>query len=99
MTEETQTIFGKRILVGLTYLDHDGNVERQLQLYGSITRLSEHTLWFLRSDNEEEYSIPFDGELNTADPDAIYTLKSTGEAVENVDFITSWTIRPPNHDR
>ena len=98
MTEESETVFGKRILVGLTYLDRNGNIDRQTQLYGSITSLSENTLKFRRADNGEEFSIPFNGELDEADPEATYTLKSTGEVVRHIYFTQSWTINPPDDD-
>lgn len=96
--EETETIFGKTILVGLTYLNTDGNLDRQIQLHGPITELTSDALYFTRSDNDEPFAIPFDGELDTADPEAIYTLRSTGETVTGVYFTSSWTISPPSED-
>lgn len=88
------TIFGKRILVGLTYLNGAGEVAKQIQLHGIITRLAEHSLYFERADGSGEFSIPFDGKLELANPESIYTLRSAGESVSGVDFIASWTIHP-----
>ncbi|WP_154668057.1 hypothetical protein [Pseudoduganella violaceinigra] len=88
------TIFGKRILVGLTYLDASGGVAKQIQLHGIISRLAAHSLYFERADGNGEFSIPFDGELDVADPDSTYTLRSTGETITGVHFIASWTIHP-----
>jgi len=99
MSDESETILGKRILVGLTYLDRKGNIDRQIQLHGPITRLTGSTLYFERSDGGGEFSIPFDGELDTTDSEAIYTLKSSGEVVENVHFLSTWTIHPPKDER
>lgn len=48
-------MIGKRILVGLTYLD---------------------------------------GELELANPEAIYTLRSMGKQVIGVEYLASWTIHP-----
>lgn len=93
------TIFGKRILVGLTYLDASGEVTDQLQLHGIISRLAEHSLYFERADGGGEFSIPFDGELDVTDPDSIYTLRSTGEALTGVNFVASWTIHPNPNER
>lgn len=95
MSEDKETIFGKRILVGLTYLKADGCIDRQVQIHGLITKLTENTLIFDRANGEGEFTIPFDGQLEEAEPEATYTLKSTGETVENVHFISSWTISPP----
>lgn len=95
MSNQTESILGKHILIGLTYLDAYGKVDKQVQLHGTITAVAGETLYFDRADGEGEFSVPFDGGLMTAEPDAIFTLKSTGEMVERVDFIASWTIRPP----
>ena len=90
---------GKHILVGLTYLNKDGSVKEQVQLHGNIIAVSKSTVVFERSDNGEEFSIPFDeNNLDADETDFVYELKSTGELVENVDFISSWTIRPPQDD-
>lgn len=90
---------GKRILVGLTYLDAAGlvreQVREQVQWHGLIGDVGDHTLVFEKSDGSGAFSIPFDGELDAADPAAVYTLRSTGEAVTAVDFLASFTIHSP----
>jgi hypothetical protein len=94
MADETDSVIGKHILVGLTYLDHAGAVAKQVQLHGTITHLTEHTMYFDRADGDGEFSIPFNGELGLAAPEAIYTLSSTGEQVSDVDYLASWTVHP-----
>lgn len=87
---------GKHLLVGLTYLNTDESVQDRIQIHGKIVDSSESTIVFIREDNGEEFSIPFDEDnLEKSDPDSVYHLKSTGETVENVDFVSSWTIHPP----
>lgn len=85
-------MIGKKILVGLTYVNTSDEVTSQLQLHGNILSTSEHTLVFQRSDNNSEFSIPFDGKLDEADPESIYTLKTTGEEVTGVNYISTFTI-------
>ena len=92
---QDETIFGKRILVGLTYLDDNEEVREKIQLHGVITGLAEHTLSFERADGEGSFSIPFDGELESSDEESTYTLSSTGEEVTGVHFISSFTVSPP----
>lgn len=92
MISNHDTIFGKRILVGLTYIDHAGEVSRQIQLHGLISSVTESSLYFEKSDGSGEFSIPFDGTLETAEPGATYTLRVSGEEVSDVDFLASWTI-------
>ena len=99
MNELERRYVGKHLLVGLTYLDGDGVVKERIQLHGIIRNVSENTIVFERADTGDEFSIPFDEEnLETGQSEAVYVLKSTGEAVENVDFISDWTIHPPMED-
>lgn len=88
-------LVGQKILVGLTYLDAKGEVREQRQLHGVIATVGENTVAFERADGAGRFSIPFDGELDAADPEAIYTLRSTGETVSGVNFVASFTISPP----
>ncbi len=85
---------GRHLLVGLTYLDGTGEVTKQVQLHGVITKIGEHSISFERADGGGEFSIPFDGTLEAGQPGATYTLRSTGEVVAEVDFVCSWTIHP-----
>ena len=95
MKKLEKKFIGKHILVGLTYLNKNKTVKEKLQLHGIIKKVSQNTIVFKRADNGENFSIPFDEKIETGQPGAVYKLKSTGEAVENVDFISSWTIHPP----
>jgi hypothetical protein len=94
VTNSDDSLIGKHILVGLTYLDHAGNVARQIQLHGFITYVSDSTIRFERADGDGEFAIPRDGSLSPADREAVYSLRSTGESVTEVDFVDSWTIHP-----
>lgn len=82
----------QRILVGLTYLTAEGHVREQVQLHGLIAAVGDHTLTFDKADGSGPFTIPFNGQLDAADPEAVYTLRSTGEAVTAVDFLASFTI-------
>ena len=99
MNEIETKYLGKHLLVGLTYLNRDESVREQIQHHGIINKVSESTVVFERADNGDDFSIPLDEDnLKPGEPGAVYKLKSTGEDVENVDFISSWTIHPPNND-
>ncbi|HEY4081864.1 MAG TPA: hypothetical protein VGM81_14325 [Burkholderiaceae bacterium] len=90
-----ESFLGKKILVGLTYLGANGEVREQRQLHGVISDVGEHALNFEQANGSGAFSIPFDGQLDAADSEAVYTLRSTGEAVTGVDFVASFTIHPP----
>jgi hypothetical protein len=96
---ETRALIGKTILVGLTYLKANGKVRERKQLHGTIKAVGEHTLSFERADGSGRFAIPFDGSLEEADPDAVYKLRSTGEAVSGIHFLVSYTVHPPKAKR
>jgi hypothetical protein len=89
------SIVGKRILVGLTYLNDAGEVREQVQYHGFVTKVSDSTIVFERADGNGEFSIPFESEIDTADSEATYTLSCSGEQVIGVELLASWTIHAP----
>lgn len=96
MNELERKYLGKHLLVGLTYLDADQRIREQVKLHGNIVEISENTIVFKRNDNNENFSIPFDEDnIEEVDPALIYTLRSTGEAVKSVNYLSSWTIHSP----
>ena len=90
----SESIIGKRILVGLTYLDSDENVKRRDAFHGPVVAVSESSIVIERSDDGQDFSIPNDT-LYSSDPDDIYTLES-GEEVTGVYATCTWTIFPPD---
>ena len=96
---DSEGFVGKPILVGLTYLQPSGDMREQLQLHGVIRRVDGHVLEFERADGAGTFTIPFDGELESAEPGALYTLRSTGEEVRDVHFLASFTIHPRHGSR
>ena len=88
---------GKYILVGLTYLDHQGVETRRAQLHGVIEKASPDGITVnLRGVHDgESLSMPPDlGAIVPAQP-ATYNLHSTGESVEKPDLLATWTINAP----
>ncbi len=94
MNDFQEKYIGKTVLVGLTYVDEDDKEKDQIQLHGPIVVVSESTIVFTRSDNGEEFSIPFDEDnLEPSDTEFVYELKSTGEAVTGIDYTSLWRIQ------
>ena len=73
-------------------MNQEGDVEDQIQLYGDILSVSGHTVEFERADGGGSFTIPFDGTLEEADPDAIYTLRASGEEVTSVSYVATYAI-------
>lgn len=87
---------GKNLLVGITYLDSNEEVKKLIQLHGKITRITNEGIFFNRADGEGEFALPPDLEsLEPALPHAEYQLKSTGEVVRDVDYISNYVVSAP----
>jgi len=88
---------GKTILIGVTYLDHKGNVIRQQQWFGRIKTWSKEKGIEVDLDDSDEFCCipPSAGSIQKAKP-GIYTLRSTGKRIENPDYVTTWTCQEPD---
>jgi len=88
---------GKYILVGLTYLDHEGKEIRRAQLHGVIEEAAPNGIKIrLRGVHDaRSWTMPPDlRAISTARP-GIYTLHGTSERVENPDLLATWRIQEP----
>jgi alkyl hydroperoxide reductase subunit AhpF len=86
-------LVGKRLVVGLTYLDDDGEVIERVQFHGVIVEIADdnETLWVRRADTDEEVELPIVDESDRA-VRGHYTLDSTGEVVVNPDYAATYTL-------
>lgn len=97
MSLTPQDIVNKTVLIGLTILNEQGEVDRREQFSGTIRWVSEETI-HVELDDGEDYTLPPDLDaLHPAAP-GVYTLKGSGKKIENPDFLTSWTITPPQEE-
>ena len=91
MKDDSEYI-GKRILVGLTFLDSKGQLARQLQYQGVISRITAKGIFVRLPNGEDHCSLPPDTAcLKKATPGE-YRLRSTGEIITNPDYLAQWTI-------
>lgn len=87
------TFVGRRILVGLTYVDADQKPIEQRQFHGVITRVSEKEGVVIRvANSDEDYVLPPALEAISVAPKGEYRLRSTGEVVVDPDLMTTWTV-------
>ncbi len=85
---------GKTILIGVTYLDHKGNVTRKHQWSGKIKSFSNRDGIQVTLDDSNEYCcIPPSAEAILRAEPGLYELKSTGKVIENPDYLTTWTCQ------
>ena len=97
----SEKFIGKRVLIGITYHDHQEKFLEQKQYYGVIERINQTEGVVVRLNNtDEEFFLPPQLEsLEEAKPGE-YRLRSTGEVVVDPDFLTKWTRTkaPPDDD-
>jgi len=83
---------GKTILVGITYLDHHQNLIERKQWHGIIETFSNSEgIRIKLAGSEDRCCLPPDPRgIQKAKP-GIYTLKTTGEIIEDPDYLATWT--------
>lgn len=88
---KSQDLIGKILLVGLTYQTPDQKNERREQFWGTVTEANRKEIAIVRVDGQR-ISLPPDYSAICVAERGIYTLRATGEKVENPDFIATWVI-------
>ena len=87
---------GKHLLIGFTYLEHDGTLIEQKQFHGVIVRINESEGIVIKlRDSELEFKLPPDLNSLQPAPKGEYRLRATGEVVTDPDFLTTWTLNKP----
>ena len=88
-------LIGKTLLVGITYLDSDGRVDRQIQFAGIVVAVE--PLVTIERGTEKPFTLPpaVDNFFEVGTP-ATYHLRSTGEVVVDPDFVTTWEVHSPS---
>jgi hypothetical protein len=90
-----EKLIGKIILVGMTYYNKNNEFVEQKQFWGTIISINGNNI-VIKQKNGEEFTIPNDKRaIEPANPGE-YRLRSTGEVVENPDFLSTWNVTLPN---
>lgn len=94
--EEAKSVIGKRLLVGVTHRNRNDEITGIEQFHGEIIRASwkEGIILRLSGSGEERWVSPDLSRLEPAEP-GNYTLKGSGEVVVDPDFLSTWTVYPP----
>lgn len=84
---------GKSILAGLSWLDPQGRVTQQRQIFGIITRINEaeHSMEVDKPDGEF-WVLPYYPETTMQPPHGKYRCRSNGLEVKNPDLLMSWRV-------
>jgi hypothetical protein len=85
-----QALIGKTLMLGLTFLDDDGELLERQQFFGVVIEANDQTgivLDLLGEQDGDIYTLPPQTSAITATPPGVTTL--AGEAP---DFVVNWTI-------
>ena len=90
---EPDDLDGATILVGITRLHADGSCSQE-QFAGRATlkHRQDFSLVELQCTDGEQRSYPFDALSLQRAPEGEYRLRSTGEMIENPDFLMTWEV-------
>ncbi len=90
---EAAALIGKHVVVGFTFVDADQKPIRLTQLHGHVVRVNLNEGIVLKKSDGEEFKLPptLDG-FQKAPEDTVCRLRSTGEVVEDPDYLVSYTV-------
>lgn len=97
--EKAASLLGSFVLIGVSYLDGNGELESQLEAYGLVTEVDK-----LRGIAVKCEGRTWNGEVARFPPSTRiwyeaepgeYRLRSTGEVIADPAFTTVWSCRSP----
>ncbi|HVO64940.1 MAG TPA: hypothetical protein VMT12_00525 [Syntrophales bacterium] len=96
-----ESYIGKYILVGITYVDHKGNETQRQQMHGVIESADKNGIKIaLKGVYEgQSWTMPPDQSAIKAAQPGTYTLKMSGEKIENPDLLSTWVITEPEPEK
>jgi hypothetical protein len=95
--EFASTLLAKYILIGITYLNHDGSLNELVQMHGVVESATPEGIKIsLRGSREgESWTMPPVLDAITPANPGVYTLRGSSEVVEDPDFLSTWTVNKP----
>lgn len=95
MSWNQENIIGKKICVGIIYLDGEGKITDRVQNYGTVVAADDQVIEYALADNQGTFTVPaYYDSLETADKDLVYVLENTGEKVSDLDIVATYTVVP-----
>jgi hypothetical protein len=86
-------MIGKRLLVGITYLDGVGEVADHLQFVGTVQAVAPLVAIDWSDEGDEPSTLPPDPDAYEPAAPGEYRTHTTGEVVVDPDYLTTWTVR------
>ncbi|MBB5713217.1 hypothetical protein [Sphingomonas aerophila] len=93
--EFAEDLVGCTLLVGLTYVDHDNQLLRRQQVFGTVVSVDRQAGILVRQETGDDFTVaPVLDAIEPAQP-GIYQLADEDAAVEDPDFTALLTVRAP----
>lgn len=83
---------GKVFLIGLVFVDQEGEVIERYQTHGIVEKLTFDGIFKIRRDDHSLFQIPYDKDTIRLAKEGQYRETATGEIVDNPDYIMIWEI-------
>jgi hypothetical protein len=96
-TERVESLIGKSILIGLTYIDSKGSITERKELHGKIIKINNSgiSVKLQGIHNGENFRLPPNTKaLKEASPGE-YRLRTTGEVIINPDLFITYEVNQP----
>lgn len=98
-----QSLVGRRLLVGITFVDDAGRLIRREQAFGVVCEVADGVVTLARADagaadtgdggdGSGTVLLPADESSFRPAPPGTYRLAGTGEEIVDPDFLTTWTV-------
>jgi hypothetical protein len=91
--EELQEfITGKRLLIGLTFIDKRGEMIEQYQTNGAVEELTNDGIIRIIRNDGSIFQLPYDKDTIRRAEKGEYRERATGQVITDPDFIVTWEI-------
>ncbi len=87
-------LVGCRLLVGISYLDDEGEVSSSQQFCGRVLEVGDGVVVVERPGEPDPAVLPADAAAYRPAATGQYRLSGTGDVVQDPDFITTWRVAP-----
>jgi hypothetical protein len=87
-----QFLKGKVFLIGITFVDKEGELIEHYQTHGTVQELTDAGIFRIRRSDGSIFQLPYDKDTITKMEDGEYREKTSGEIIKNPDYMMTWEI-------
>jgi len=89
---------GKTFLIGLTFLNKNGDLIEQFQTHGTVSELTDDGLLRIKRNDGSIFQMPYNKDTIQQADKGEYRERTTGDIVKDPNFIMTWEITTTNDD-